>query len=133
MEVRRLRRDEADLLRDVRLRALRDAPWAFGSSLKRESAFAEEVWRQRADASEVGTESAMFVVIDGCRAVGLAGGVFDAHDRQTVGLIAVWIDPVVRRQGLARALVESVADWADRQGPAGSALRSPITGRRHPP
>jgi hypothetical protein len=46
--VRRLGAHEADLLRDVRLRALRDAPMAFGSTLAREEGYAPETWERRA-------------------------------------------------------------------------------------
>ena len=54
--VRRIRADEALRLRAFRLRALADAPTAFGSTLAREEAFPESVWHERASAGAAGSE-----------------------------------------------------------------------------
>ncbi|HZQ37096.1 MAG TPA: GNAT family N-acetyltransferase, partial [Dehalococcoidia bacterium] len=48
MEIRAVRPDEAALLRDVRLRALADAPEAFLTTLDEALAYPEQVWRERA-------------------------------------------------------------------------------------
>jgi hypothetical protein len=48
VEIRRVRAAAWKELREVRLRALADAPDAFASTLEREAAFPEDVWRQRA-------------------------------------------------------------------------------------
>jgi hypothetical protein len=45
-KVRRLGAHEADLLRDVRLRALRDASMSFGSTLAREQGYEPETWER---------------------------------------------------------------------------------------
>ena len=42
--VRQLGADEAGLRRDARLRALRDVPMAFGSTLAREQASTQQEW-----------------------------------------------------------------------------------------
>jgi hypothetical protein len=42
VHVRRVRADEADALRDIRLRALADTPLAFGSTHAREAAYPPE-------------------------------------------------------------------------------------------
>jgi ribosomal protein S18 acetylase RimI-like enzyme len=49
MTVRRARPEEWAVLRELRLRALADAPDAFASKLADEAAAPEEMWRRRAD------------------------------------------------------------------------------------
>ena len=46
--IRRIRAEEGPSLRALRLRALADAPMAFGSTLAREEAFTEDEFRARA-------------------------------------------------------------------------------------
>jgi GNAT superfamily N-acetyltransferase len=143
--VRRLRADEHALLRDVRLRALRDAPLAFGSTLAREEAFTTAEWRRRAAAGAAGDEQAAFVVEPDA---GLAIGRLDDDDPAAAGLYAMWVAPQARGTGAGRALVEAVAEWATGRGartlhtsvtegnPAGAALYAAAgfvdTGRREP-
>jgi len=58
VEVRQAGAADWALLRELRLRALADAPDAFASTLDQEAVFPEEVWRQRA---EGGPASANFI------------------------------------------------------------------------
>jgi hypothetical protein len=52
MEVRQAQAADWQTLRELRLRALADAPDAFASILEREAVFPEQVWRQRAEGGE---------------------------------------------------------------------------------
>jgi ribosomal protein S18 acetylase RimI-like enzyme len=112
MEVRRLEPGEVDLLRDVRLRALQDAPWAFGSTYARERERTPEDWARYA-AQE---ESVIYVAIDGQAAVGMAGGFVPAAG--AVMLWGMWVAPEARGQRLARTLVDRVLRWARERGAA---------------
>jgi GNAT superfamily N-acetyltransferase len=111
--VRRLRADEADPLRDLRLRALRDAPLAFGSTLAREEAFTADLGETRAAAGAAGLEQVTFVVEP---AAGLATGMLDGDDPAVAGLYAMWVAPEARGTGAGRALVEAVIAWATQRG-----------------
>jgi ribosomal protein S18 acetylase RimI-like enzyme len=91
--------DDWSVLREIRLRALADAPTSFGSTLAREQAFAEPAWRERARGTAT---SRLFVAWAGEASVGIAG-VFDEGDG-SVQIVSVWVDPAHRRQGLAREL-----------------------------
>ena len=107
MRVRQLRVDEADALRELRLRALQDSPWAFGSSYARELGHAPEWWETRArQAGDV-----VYVVDGGDALAGMAGG-FVPDDEETVWLWGMWVAPEARGRGLGRALAESVIGWA---------------------
>jgi ribosomal protein S18 acetylase RimI-like enzyme len=96
--------DDWALVRDVRLRALREDPIAFGSSLEREEMFKESHWRMR-----IRTVTT-WLAID---ATGVPRGIVSmllepgspADDRH---LVALWVAPEVRRQGIGWRLLDAV-------------------------
>jgi hypothetical protein len=72
--IRRIRPDEGPRQRAFRLRALADAPMAFGSTLAREEAFTDDVWRQRAERGASGADNVTFVAEQDGRWLGIATG-----------------------------------------------------------
>lgn len=112
--VRRVRPEEWPALRDIRLRALRDAPFAFGSTYEDEAAFLAETWRQRA----AGVEGvrATFVAEGSGGWLGIATGLGNDPAPGTAMLAGMFVVPQARRLGVATALVEAVVDWARSHG-----------------
>jgi RimJ/RimL family protein N-acetyltransferase len=111
-EVRRLRQDEGELLRRLRLRALAESPRAFGAALGDEAGLSREDWHERAEAGAAGEQQVVFVALDGQEPVGMAGGRWFERAEATVALWGMWVDPSARGTGLAGALVDAVGDWA---------------------
>jgi GNAT superfamily N-acetyltransferase len=114
VNIRRICPDEGLQLRALRLRALADAPMAFGSTLVREQAFAEAVWHERAAGGAAGTERVTFIAQEDTQWVGLATGLAEDPDKLGHGpmLAGMFVDPVWRGKGVGSALVEAVAAWA---------------------
>ena len=122
MIVRRIRADDADLLRTVRLRALEDSPQAFASTFAEESALLPADWVRRATRDAAGSGSALFIALDGDDPVGMAGG-FEPKDRgDERHLWGMWVAPEARRGGVGQALAGAVIDWASRAGATGVTL-----------
>jgi ribosomal protein S18 acetylase RimI-like enzyme len=109
LETRRARAADWEALRQLRLRALADAPDAFASTLDAEAAFPAEVWRQRA---EGGPASALFIASQDGLDVGLAGVFAEPDPPRRMHLVSMWVDPRHRRQGVARALIDLAVGWA---------------------
>lgn len=112
MEIRRLGRGDGDQLRGVRVRALGEAPYAFSSSLERESRLGPEFWEERVAESELGENGVVFVAAEDGRSFGMAGGFFVDEARDVAMLWGMWVDPEARGGGVGHALVEAVAAWA---------------------
>lgn len=111
--VRRVRPEEGQRLRDVRLAALADAPGAFASSLDAEAVFPAGVWDERAVRSADARDAVTYLAVaPDDRVVGLVTGLRSAEARATVELVSMWIAPQERRQGAGRALVNAVLAWA---------------------
>jgi len=108
VEIRRASESDLGALRELRLRALTDAPDAFGSSIERELARTDEQWRWWVDAA------ATFVLVVGDDAAfgGMAAGVADLEVDHRAHLIAMWVAPEHRRLGAASQLVDAVCEWA---------------------
>ena len=110
VSVRAIGADDWELVRDVRLAALRDAPGAFASSYEREAAYSEEQWR-----GWFSDRFAMFLadLPDRAEPAGLAG-VFDRDDG--AGLVSMWVRPDARGRGVGEALMNAAAGWARARG-----------------
>ncbi|MER7440819.1 GNAT family N-acetyltransferase [Micromonospora avicenniae] len=113
IEIRLLTPDDWRIWRDVRLAALAEAPYAFGSRLSdwQDDGDREERWRSRLEIPG----SHNLVAALGGRPVGQASGVPTA----TTGvaeLISMWVHPQARGHGVADALVDAVARWARQAG-----------------
>jgi ribosomal protein S18 acetylase RimI-like enzyme len=97
-------------LRDLRLRALKGDPQAFGSTFADEASDPDSEWEEWAEGSELGQQSRTFIAV--AQNAWQAMVFVSLLDDGDAGLFALWVDPRYRGQGLARALVEAVVEWA---------------------
>jgi GNAT superfamily N-acetyltransferase len=118
MTIRRLRAGDGAILRDVRLRALREAPYAFSSWFDREATNGSDHWDDLATQSDAGELGAVFVALDEKQCLGITGAYFARENREVATLWGMWVDPNARRRGVGRGLVEAVATWARDAGPS---------------
>lgn len=110
--LRRLTAEDSATLRDVRLRALRDAPTAFCSSHAEESALDEAGWKQKASQWTDPARAVTFVALIDEAPVGLIAGFLDREAAGRAWLVSMWVDRARRRLGIGRALIERVIGWA---------------------
>ena len=116
VEIRPIYAEEWRELREVRLRALADAPQAFGSTLSHEEQFLDDVWIARAQRGAAGETTRTFLAgLDG-QFCGLAGVFLSAKDSTVADLVSFWVDPAHRRQGIGLRLVRSAEQWAQEMG-----------------
>lgn len=99
------------LFKAVRLRALLDAPHAFGSTYAKESQLTDSDWIKRVERWN-GESGAGFLAMDGDTACGIAGSFLDQNDPTRAQLISMWTAPTHRHRGIGRLLVKGVLNWA---------------------
>jgi GNAT superfamily N-acetyltransferase len=114
VEVRRVRAEQWQNLRDVRLRALEDAPDAFATRYEEARLRPEAWWTDWAARSAEGDVQAMFLAWEGDEPVGIVGSFLEDDGRRW--LIAMWADPAARGRGVGRALVEATTAFARAAG-----------------
>lgn len=111
MELRRLGAHEVELHRDVRLRALRDAPGAFADTLGEAVARPPSYWEELTRSVTAPGRHVMFLACADDRVVGSTYGLLDRDGRAgRVG--GMWVDPAWRRRGIGRVLLQAVFGWA---------------------
>jgi GNAT superfamily N-acetyltransferase len=103
------------LFREVRLRALRDAPLAFGSTYARESQFSDEEWLQRVTRWN-GESGIGYLAMEGGHGCGIAGVLLEEEDGTCANLVSMWVAPTHRKCGAGRLLVNEIADWSRQRG-----------------
>ena len=114
--LRRFEAEEWREYRDLRLRALLDAPDAFGSTYEREAALQDADWEARLAAGVSEARQFPVVALSGETPVGLAWGRADEREPTVAHLYQVWVAPDHRGQGVGRQLTNAVIEWARELG-----------------
>ncbi len=96
-------------LKAIRLEALQQDPTVFGGDYSTENQFSNDEWRLRATPGQ----RCMFGLYDVDQIIGLTGVLTDRDDAsgQTACLIASYIRPTYRGQGLAKLLYQARLQW----------------------
>ncbi len=124
--VRAIAASEGMLLRDVRLRALREAPYVFQQTLAEVEGDPDEEWAEWS--AELAADDRRSVALlafgtDPAAPTGMAGAYLDReHDDEAV-VWGVWGDPAACGGGAGRLLLEAVIAWPERRGFALLTLR----------
>jgi ribosomal protein S18 acetylase RimI-like enzyme len=111
LNLRGLDADDWQLWRDVRLKALREAPYAFSAKLEewQGERDTEQRWRNRL------TDVPLNVIAElNGNAAGMVSATAPDADG-TVELISMWVAPSARGRGVGDAMVASVLQWAQMQ------------------
>lgn len=104
--------DDWALVREIRLRALADAPSAFAALLDQEDGRPASAWRERL-ASATGRT---FLAMEEGTPVGLATAFISSEEDSRAHLVSMWVAPASRRSGIATALVRAALGWATDRG-----------------
>ena len=105
--VRRLRADDVDVFRKVRLDALEESPDAFGETLQ-DARTAD--WQLRTNSGALFADRAVFIAIADSLPVGMVFVKCASHP-ETAFLGGMWVRPEFRRRGLGRSLVQDGLDF----------------------
>jgi GNAT superfamily N-acetyltransferase len=95
-------------LREIRLQALRDAPYAFSSTSAREATLPEDEWHRRAT-----RDGSFLAFLPEVSPAGLGGGYLETPD--TAELVSMFVRPQARGRGVGEAIIDAVAAWARQQ------------------
>jgi GNAT superfamily N-acetyltransferase len=104
LQIRKLDRSAAFLLREIRIAALHDAPDEFAETAAEALARSDDDWRDLAP-------FAFVAEVDG-RCVGMTFAFTDPSDASTARIGGMWVATGLRRKGIGFALLEAALSWA---------------------
>jgi ribosomal protein S18 acetylase RimI-like enzyme len=97
-------------LRSIRLRALQNAPDAFGTTYEEASQYPDDMWIRQV------VELPTFIAVDNERDVGMVRCARDGQKPDTASLISMWVAPEARRRHIGGTLIDLVVAWARSNG-----------------
>ena len=110
----RIRADRWQILKNTRLRALEDAPYAFCTTLAEARKRTDRDWRDMARDHATLSDRAYFIAYLDDDPCGMAG-CYRTGPHSAV-LTAMWVAPEVRGQKLGERIVRAVVQWAKAGG-----------------
>jgi predicted GNAT family acetyltransferase len=106
--IRRAEIDDWQVCRDIRLRALREEPHAYESTLEDEQHLSDQQWRDRL------VRASTFLAVDQENVVGMA--VSFPQDGGDMMIVAMYVVPDARGRGIAARLIDEIGQTAVSRG-----------------
>ena len=117
MDLRKLASDEVSLHREIRLRALREAPDSFGETFADVAERPISYWEDLTRSVTEPGRHVMFLACEGKDVIGSTYGLLDRDHRSEAGRVGgMWVEPAWRRRGVGGALLQEVFRWARDRG-----------------
>ena len=117
VSIDRIKAGEWQVLRDIRLRSLKDSPEAFGQHYNEAIAMPDDEWKSIARSSASGNRRIwLFAHDDAAEPVGVVQG--RRRPPADCLLFSMWVAPEARRLGVGQSLVDAIQDWGQTWGAA---------------
>src|SRR5262245_54299595 len=125
MRLRRLEPHEVSLHRELRLRALQEAPDSFGETFADVAARPLSYWEDLTRSVTESGRHVMFLAFEDNDVLGSAYGLLDRGQSEVGRVGGMWVEAAWRRGGVGRALLQHVLRWAREGGLSRLALWTP--------
>jgi ribosomal protein S18 acetylase RimI-like enzyme len=109
--IRRIEASEDAVVKAVRLRALATDPSSFISTHAREVAFAEDEWTDWAAGDASGNDQSTLLAVRLREPVGLVAAYRNDVQRTLFHVVAMWVAPEARREGIGHRLLDGIEAW----------------------
>ena len=110
--IRRIQIGEPNLLKEIRLTSLQDAPYAFSSTYDSALRRSAKSWREQAGLSAQGSDRATFIAFSDDTPIGMAA-LYRLEDQAGVGeILQVWVSSEYRGTSVAWELMDAIFKWA---------------------
>lgn len=114
--IERIRANQADVLRHLRLSSQQEAPNAFGGRYDEIAKRPDHYWAEHVAHYADSDDAATFVLYRAGRAVGMTGAYLEGGRRDHAYICNMWVDPAFRRGGAGARLVDTANRWLAEQG-----------------
>lgn len=121
--IRPVTKDDLELVKQLRLEALKSAPEAFASRYEDEVRMTQAEWEARIHSNAEGVDTKAFLAERNDRGVGLVVGVWGGDEARRAEIVSLFVSPDARGTGLGRALISAVVEWARGRGAVQVSLR----------
>ena len=110
IKVRRLKKDEVDVFKSLRLTAIKEDPYAFDQTYNQEKEKGFSYWNELVLSLTPPGKNIMLIAVKNDTSVGFVFGF--RREKQTGSFGGMWVSKKYRRQGIATKLISEIEAWA---------------------